>query len=61
MGNWVSNYKIANLVDNEVMCGTNVTDMQAFRNFMSDTKEIQRDIDNGAKYKAYILEEMKDG
>ena len=43
------------------MCGTNVTDMQAFRNFMSDTKETQRDIDNGAKYKAYMLEEMKDG
>ena len=61
MGNWVSNYKIANLLDNEVICATNVTDTQAFRNFMSDPKEIQRDINNGAKYKAYILEEMKDG
>ena len=61
MGNWVSDYKIANLGDNEVMCAMNVTDMQAFGNFMSDPKEIQWDIDNGAKYKAYMLEKMKDG
>jgi|TARA_A200000113_G_scaffold147323_1_gene132600 hypothetical protein len=58
MGQWITEYRIADLGNNEVMCAMNCTDMEALGAFMSDPAEIQWDKDNGAVYKAYMMSEM---
>ena len=58
MGQWITEYRIADLGNNEVMCAMNCTDMEALGAFMSDPAEIQWDKDNGAVYKAYKMSEM---
>ena len=58
MGQWITEYRIADLGNNEVMCAMNCTDMEALGAFMSDPAEMQWDKDNGAVYKAYIMSEM---
>ena len=58
MGQWITEYRIADLGNNEVMCAMNCTDMEALGAFMSDPAEMQWDKDNGAVYKAYMMSEM---
>ena len=58
MGQWITEYRIADLGNNEVMCAMNCTDMEALGAFMSDHEKIQCDKDNGAVYKAYMMSEM---
>ena len=58
MGKWVSEYRLSDLGNNEVMCAMNCTDMEAMGAFMSDPTELQWDKDNGAVYKAYMMTEM---
>ena len=55
---WVTDYRLSDLGNNEVMCCMNVTDMDALGAFMSDPAEAQWDKDNGAVYKAYSMQEM---
>ena len=52
MGQWITEYRLADLGNNEVMCAMNCTDMEALGAFMSDPAEMQWDKDNGAVYKA---------
>ena len=59
VGNWVSEWRIADLGNGEVMCVMNVTDMESFGAFMSSPEEAQWDKDNGAVYKAYMMQEME--
>ena len=54
MGKIISEYRLADLGNNEIMCAMNCTDMEAMGVFMADPAEMQRDKDNGAVYKAYI-------
>ena len=58
MGKLISEYRLADLGNNEVMCAMNCTDMEAMGAFMADPAEIQLDKDNGAVYKAYMMSEM---
>ena len=48
----------ADLGDGEVMCVMNCTNMEEMGKFMSSPEEMQWDKDNGAVYKAYLMEEM---
>ena len=59
-GEWVSEYRLADLGNNERMFAANVTDFDAMGAFMSSPAEVQWDKDNGAVYKVYTLEEMQD-
>ena len=59
-GEWVSEYRLADLGNNELMFVANVTDFDAMGAFMSNPAEVQWDKDNGAVYKVYTLEEMQD-
>ncbi|MDB3861794.1 hypothetical protein N9301_09995 [Paracoccaceae bacterium] len=59
-GEWVSEYRLADLGNNELMFAANVTDFDAMGAFMSNPAEVQWDKDNGAVYKVYTLEEMQD-
>ena len=58
MGKIISEYRLVDLGNNEVMCAMNCTDMEAMGAFMSDPAEVQWDKDNGAVYKAYMMSEM---
>ena len=58
MGNWVTEYRLADLGNNEVMCAMNCTDMEAMGAFMADPAEVQWDKNNGAVYKDYMITEM---
>ena len=58
MGKWVTDYRLTDLGNNEVMCCMNVIDMDALGAFMSDPAEVQWDKDNGAVYKAYSMQEI---
>ena len=58
MGKIISEDRLADLGNNEVMCAMNCTDMEAMGAFMSDPAEVQWDKDNGADYKAYMMSEM---
>ena len=58
-GEFVSEYRLADLGNNELMFAANVTDFDAMGEFMSNPFEIQWDKDNGAVYKVYTLEEMQ--
>ena len=58
MGKIISEDRLADLGNNEVMCAMNCTDMEAMGAFMSDPAEAQWDKDNGADYKAYMMSEM---
>ena len=58
MGQWISEYRLADLGNNEVMCAMNCTNMEAMGAFMADPAEMQWDKDNGAVYKAYMMSEM---
>ena len=59
-GEWVSEYRLADLGNNELMFAANVTDFDAMGAFISNPAEVQWDKDNGAVYKVYTLEEMQD-
>ena len=59
MGQWVTEYRIADLGDGECMCAMNVTNMEELGKFMSDPAELQWDKDHGANYKAYMMQEME--
>ena len=59
-GEWVSEYRLADLGNNELMFAANVTAFDAMGAFMSNPAEVQWDKDNGAVYKVYTLEEMQD-
>lgn len=59
MGEWVTEYRIADLGGGECMCAMNVTNMEALGQFMSDPAEVQWDKDHGANYKAYMMQEME--
>ena len=58
MGKIISEDRLADLGNNEVMCAMNCTDMEAMGAFMSDPAEVQWDKDNGADYKADMMSEM---
>ena len=58
MGKIISEDRLADLGNNEVMCAMNCTEMEAMGAFMSDPAEVQWDKDNGADYKAYMMSEM---
>ena len=58
MGKLISEYRLADLGNNEVMCAMNCIDMEAMGTFMADPAEIQWDKDNGAVYKAYMMSEI---
>ena len=58
LGQWISEYRLADLGNNEVMCAMNCTNMEAMGAFMADPAEMQWDKDNGAVYKAYMMSEM---
>jgi hypothetical protein len=58
-GEFVSEYRLADLGNNELMFAANVTDFDAMGEFMSNPSEIQWDKANGAVYKVYTLEEMQ--
>ena len=47
----VSEYRLADLGNNELMFAANVTDFDAMGAFMSNPAEVQWDKDNGAVYK----------
>ena len=56
----ITGYRLADLGNGEVMCAMNCTNMEEMGKFMSSPEEMQWDKDNGAVYKAYFMEEMKD-
>ena len=56
----ITEYRLADLGNGEVMCAMNCTNMEEMGKFMSSPEEMQWDKDNGAVYKAYFMEEMKD-
>lgn len=58
MGKWISEYRLSDLGNKEVMCAMNCTNMDAMGAFLSDPAEVQWDKDNGAVYKAYMMTEM---
>ena len=58
MGAHVTEYRLADLGGGEVMCVMNCTNMEETGKFMSSPEEMQWDKDNGAVYKAYLMEEM---
>jgi hypothetical protein len=58
MGKWISEFRLSDLGNKEVMCAMNCTNMDAMGAFMSDPAEVQWDKDNGAVYKAYMMTEM---
>lgn len=58
MAAFVTDYRIADLGDGEVMCALNCTNMEEMGKFMSNPDEVQWDKDHGAVYKAYMMEEM---
>ena len=58
MGAHVVEYRLADLGGGEVMCVMNCTNMEEMGKFMSSPEEMQWDKDNGAVYKAYLMEEM---
>ena len=58
MGAHVTEYLLAYLGGGEVMCGMNCTNMEEMGKFMSSPEKMQWDKDNGAVYKAYLMEEM---
>ena len=41
MGQWISEYRLADLGNNEVMCAMNCTNMEAMGAFMADPAEMQ--------------------
>ena len=59
MGQWVTDYRIADLGDGECMCAMNVTNMEELGKFMSSPEEIKWDEDHGAVYKADMMQEME--
>ena len=48
MGQWIREYRLADLGNNEVMCAMNCTNMEAMGAFMADPAEMQWYKDNGA-------------
>ena len=56
----ITEYRLADLGNGEVMCTMNCTDMEEMGKFMSSPEEMKWDKDNGAVYKAYFMDEMKD-
>ena len=56
----ITEYRLADLGNGEVMCAMKCTNMEEMGEFMSSPEEMQWDKDNGAVYKAYFMEEMKD-
>ena len=54
IGKIISEYRLADLGNNEIMCAMNCTDMEAMGVFIADPAEMEGDKDNGAVYKAYI-------
>ena len=41
MGKWITEYRLADLGNNEIMCAMNCTDMEAMGAFMADPAELQ--------------------
>ena len=58
MGKFCTDYRLANLGNGEIIFIGNITDMEALGAMMSSPEEVQWDIDNGAEYKAYLMNEM---
>ncbi len=54
----VTEYRMADLGGGEVMCALNCTNMEEMGKFMRSSEEMQWDKDNGAVYKAYMMEEV---
>ena len=59
LGSFVSDYKLANLGNDEFMMCANVTDFEKMGEFMSNLERMQWDKDHGAVYKGYTLSEME--
>ena len=57
-GDFVTEWRFAELGEKEFMACMNVTDMEAMGAFMSSPEELQWDKDNGCEYTIYGLEEM---
>ena len=58
MGNWVTEYRLADLGNKEIICAMNCTDIEAMGALLSDPAEMQWDKDNGAVQKSYMMTEM---
>tara|TARA_E500000178_G_scaffold284662_1_gene285982 strand:+ start:146 stop:406 length:261 start_codon:yes stop_codon:yes gene_type:complete len=58
IGNLVTEYRLTDLGNKEIMCAMNCTDMEAMGALLSDPAEMQWDKDNGAAYKPYMMTEM---
>ena len=59
LGLFVSDYKLANLGNDEFMMSANVNDFEKMGEFISNPERMQWDKDNGAVYKGYTLSEMQ--
>ena len=57
-GDFVTEWRFAELGEKEFMACMNVTDMEAMGAFMSSPAELQWDKDNGCEYTVYGMEEM---
>lgn len=57
-GEFVTDWRFAEVSDKEFMACMNVTDMEAMGAFMSSPEELQWDKDNGCEYTVYSMEEM---
>ena len=57
-GDFVTEWRFAELGEKEFMACMNVTDMEAMGAFMSSPEELQWDKDNGCEYTVYGMEEM---
>ena len=59
-GDFVTEWRFAELGEKEFMACMNVTDMEAMGAFMSSPEELQWDKDNGCVYKLYTMEEISE-
>ena len=57
-GDFVTEWRFAELGEKEFMACMNVTDMEAMGAFMSSPEELQWDKDNGCEYTVYGMEVM---
>ena len=57
-GEFITEWRFAEIGEKEFMACMNVTDMEAMGAFMSSPEELQWDKDNGCEYTVYGMEEM---
>ena len=57
-GEFLTEWRFAEVSEKEFMACMNVTDMEAMGAFMNSPEELQWDKDNGCKYTVYCMGEM---